>query len=138
MLNGRTMTVAEYTDVGLFLVQPRSCFHCQLSALKQDVADSNRHPGATDHARPGEAAFLESIDVARHGDDRGDLQELPNDVRVADVAGMEDGCDTREVRNDRLIEQAMRIGDDADVRQALGGHGATTGETPSAPCTSLH
>lgn len=132
------MTVAEYTDVGLFLVQPRSCFHCQLSALKQDVADSNRHPGATDHARPGEAAFLESIGVARHGDDRGDLQELPNDVRVADVAGMEDGCDTREVRNDRLIEQAMRIGDDADVRLALGDHGAATGKTPSTPCTSLH
>ncbi len=132
------MTVAEYTDVGLFLVQPRSCFHCQLPALKQDVADSNRHPGATDDARPGEAAFLESIGVARHGDDRGDLLELPNDVRVADVAGMEDGCDTREVRNDRLIEQAMRIGDDADVRLALGDHGAATGKTPSTPCTSLH
>ena len=127
LLNGRTMTVAKYTAIGLFLVQPRSCFRCQLPALEQDVADSNRHPGATDHARPGEPAFFESIDVARHGDDRGNSFELPNDFRIADITGMKNYCDTREVLNDRLIKQAMSIGDDADVRLALGDHGAATG-----------
>ena len=121
------MAVAEDADVELFFVQPRHCFHGQLPALEQDVADSNRHSGTTDHARPGEAAFFEFIDVARHGNDRGDPPELPNDVRVADVAGMEDGCDTREVLNDRLIKQSMSIGDDADTSEALWFHGTGIG-----------
>ncbi len=108
------MTVAEDADVELFFVQPRSCFHGQLSALEQDVADSNRHPGTADHARPGESAIFELIDVARHGDDRGDPLELPNDLRIADITGMKDDCDTCEMRNDRLIKQAMSIGDHAD------------------------
>jgi hypothetical protein len=120
------MTVAKYTDVGLFLVQPRSCFHCQLPALEQDVADSNRHPGTTDYTRPGKPAFFEFIHVARHGNDRGNPFELTNNLNIADIAGMKDYCDTREVRNDCLIKQAMSIGDNADsifpLRSSIGHH----------------
>ena len=120
------------------LCPTNSCFHRQHPALEQDVADSNRHPGTTDHARPRKAAFLEFIGIARHGDDRSNPFELPNDLRIADITGVQDGCDTREMLNDRPIKPAMSIGDDADVRLTLGDHGAATGETPSAPCTSLH
>ena len=111
--------MAEYTDVGLFFVQPRSCFHCQHPAREQDVADSNRHSGATDHAHAREPALFKLIDIAGDGNDRSDPLELTDYMEVADITGVQDGCDTREMLNDRLIKPTMSIGDDADVRRPL-------------------
>ena len=127
MLNGRTMTVAEYTDVGLFLVQPLFCFQCQHPALEQDVADSNRHPGATDHTHTWEPALFKLIDIAGDGNDRSDPLELTDYTEIADITGVQDGCDTREVFDECRIEEAMRIGNHTDTGLPPGVHGVATG-----------
>ena len=119
--------MTEDADIGLLLVQPFARLIREAFSLKQDMFYSNGDPGASNDARTGKSALLEFIDVSRHSNDRCDLFELSNDVRIADVAGMENGRHTGKVLDERRIEEPMCTGNDSDPHSTPPAHGTATG-----------
>lgn len=119
--------MTEDADVGPYAVQPFARLAREMSPLKQNVPYGDGHSGAPDDPHAGKSTLLKIIDVPRNRDDRCDLSELPDDVRIADIAGMENGCHPGKVLDERRIEEPVRIGDDSDPRDAPLAHGAATG-----------
>jgi hypothetical protein len=113
--------------VGPYAVQPFARLISETSALEQDMPYRNSDSGAPDDPHAGKSTLLKIIDVPRNRNDRCDLSELPDDIRIADIAGMENGCHPGKVLDERRIEEPMRIGDDSDPRDAPLAHGAATG-----------
>lgn len=123
----RTVTMAEDADMGLCVVQPFARLIREMSLLKQNVPYGDGRAGAPDDAHARESAPLKVIDVTRHRNDRCDLLEPPDDVRIPDVAGVENGRHAGKMLGERRIEEPMRIGNHADTSEALWFHGAATG-----------
>ena len=119
--------MTEDTDVGLYAGQPFACLIAEASALEQDMPYRNSDSGAPDHLHAGESTLLEVIDVARNRNDRCDLLEPPDDVRIADIAGMDNGCHAGKMPDDRWIEQPMCIGNHADTGTTTWFHGTGAG-----------
>ena len=94
---------------------------------RAEMADGDGRAGAPDDAHAGESAPLKVIDVTRHRNDRCDLLEPPDHVRIPDVAGVENGRYAGKMLDERRIEEPMRIGNHADTSEALWFHGAATG-----------
>ena len=121
------MAVAEDADMGLCAVQPLACLIREASAFEQNMPYRNGDSGTTDDAHAGESTLLKIIDVPRNRNDRRDLSELPNNVGIADIAGMENGCHAGKMLDERPIEEPMCIGNHADTSEAFWFHGTGTG-----------
>lgn len=127
LIDCRAMAMAEDTDVGLYAVQPFACLICEASALEQDMPYRNGDSGAPDDTQARESTLLKVIDVPRNRYDRCDLSEPPDDVGIADIAGVENSRHAGKVLDERRIEEPMRIGNDSDPHDAPLAHGTTTG-----------
>lgn len=123
----RAMAMTEDADMGLYPVQPFARLICEAAALEQDMFYRNGDSGAPDDAHAGKSTLLKIIDVSRNRNDRCDPSELSNDVRITDVAGMDNGCHAGKVLDERRIEKPMRIGNHADTSETLWFHGTGTG-----------
>jgi hypothetical protein len=60
------------------------------------------------------------VDIAADGGEQGDLTEAVEDARVVDIAGVEDVVDAGEFGDGFGAEEAVGVGDDANVHKAVG------------------
>jgi hypothetical protein len=67
-----------------------------------------------DAARAGEARERQAVGIAADGRDRRQPGELREDRRAPDVARVEDVIDAREDACHRGMQDAVRVGDEAD------------------------
>lgn len=127
LLDGRTMAVAKHADIGLLFLQPFERLIRKMASLIQYMPDRDGDSGSPDDAQAGQPALLKAIDVSRHGNDRRNPLELPDDSRAADVAGMKNGRHAGKVLDKRRIEQPVRVGNHTESHNAPATHGAAAG-----------
>lgn len=119
--------MTEDAHMRLDIVQPFARLIRELSPFIQNVPDSDGHSGATDHTHAREPALFKLVDIAGDGDHRSNPLQLTDHTEVADITGVQDGCDARKVLDEGRVEEAMRIGDHTDTDLPPGFHGVATG-----------
>src|SRR5690606_10155568 len=131
----RPVRVAVHDDVGTGMRELKrvrrgrselvAVNHHDLPAGKLHLADlGNRVP------------HIEAVRIPPDSRDRRDRFQLRDQGRRADVAGMQDVLDAREVREYLRAEYAVRVGDDADAHASQSVPGAISPDRQRGPTAS--
>jgi hypothetical protein len=119
--------MAKDTDVGLFSIQPQLRLLRQFPLLVQYVAYGDLPVVPTDHDLPRKSAALILIDIAGHGEDRGNALQRFNHRSIADISRMYDRGHAGKMFFNRRIVESVRIGNRTDSNAAMFPHGMATG-----------
>jgi hypothetical protein len=127
MFNRRTVAMAKDTNVWLFSIQPQLRLLRQFPLLVQYVAYGDLPAAPTDHDLPRKSAALILIDIAGHGEDRGNALQRFDHRSIADVSRMYDRGHAGKMFLNRRIVESVRIGNRTDSNGAMFPHGIATG-----------